>query len=132
MYKAKLLSFAVLCMLGLGSMNPGSALANDTQIKSIQESNNSRKDNRTSFDEIMKNANDKWNSLDNKQKEQIYDLVEKELKVEMELLDKLVDLGVMNKNDVALIKNNMQIRMDNLRSSGRFPFARQRNPKGSK
>ena len=50
----------------------------------------------------------------------------------MQLLDKMVELGVMEKNDVALIKNNMQMRLDNLRSSGQFPFVRQRSPKGSK
>jgi Tfp pilus assembly pilus retraction ATPase PilT len=121
-------------MLGLGSINPGSVLAADTQKKagSGQEISNNRKDNRTSFDEIMKNANAKWNSLSNEQKNEIYDLVEKELRVEMQLLDKMVELGVMEKNDVALIKNNMQMRLDNLRSSGQFPFVRQRSPKGSK
>lgn len=134
MYKAKLLCFAVICMLGLGSINPGSVLAADTQKKagSGQEISNNRKDNRTSFDEIMKNANAKWNSLSNEQKNEIYDLVEKELRVEMQLLDKMVELGVMEKNDVALIKNNMQMRLDNLRTSGQFPFVRQRSPKGSK
>lgn len=134
MYKAKLLCFAVICMLGLGSINPSSVMAADTQQKagSGQEITKSKKDNRASFDEIMKNANDKWNRLSNEQKEEIYALVEKELRVEMELLDKMVDLGVMENNDVALIKNNMQMRLDNLRTSGQFPFVRQRSPKGSK
>lgn len=134
MYKAKLLCFAVVCMLGLGSINPISVLAADIHRESVSvsESNNGRKDNRTSFDEVMKNANDKWNTLDNSQKEQVYELVEKELKVEMQLLDKLVDLGVMEKNNVALIKNNMQVRLNDLRSSGQFPFVRQRSSKGSK
>lgn len=132
MYKAKLLFFAVLCMFGLGSINPDSVLATDTQNQTIRESNKSGKDNRTSFDEIMKEANDKWNALDATQKEEIYALVEQELKIEMQLLDKLVELGVMRKNDVALIKHNMQMRLDSLRSSGQFPFVRQRRPKGSK
>jgi DNA-binding protein Fis len=121
-------------MLGLGSINPISVLAADThrEAATVSESSSSRKDNRTSFDEVMKKANDKWNTLDKSQKEQVYELVEKELKVEMQLLDKLVDLGVMEKNNVALIKNNMQVRLNNLRSSGQFPFVRQRSPKGSK
>jgi len=133
MYKAKLLVFAALCMFGLGSINPDSALAADTQNQTVKDYNKSGKDNkRTSFDEIMKEANDKWNALNSKQKEEVYSLVEKELEIEMQLLDKLVDLGVMRKNDVALIKHNMQMRLDNLRSSGQFPFVRQRSPKGSK
>ena len=132
MYKAKLLFFAVLCMLGLGSINPDSALAADTQNSTVGVCNKSGKDQRTSFDEIMKEANDKWNTLDSKQKEEIYALVEQELKIEMQLLDKLVDLGVMRKNDVALIKHNMQMRLDRLRASGDFPFVRQRSTKGSK
>ena len=132
MWKAKLLCFAAICMLGLGSINPGIALAADTQTESVNKSHKERKDNRSYFEEIMKNANEKWNTLNNDQKAEIYDLVEKELKIEMQLLDKLVELGVMEKNDVALIKNNMQMRLDNLRATGQFPFVRQRGPKGSK
>lgn len=132
MYKAKLLLFAVLCMLGLGSINPDRALAADTQNSTAGVCSKNGRDRRTSFDEIMKEANDKWNALDSKQKEEIYALIEQELKIEMQLLDKLVDLGVMRENDVALMKHNMQMRLDNLRAGGEFPFIRQRSPKGSK
>jgi hypothetical protein len=134
MYKAKLFGFAVACMLGLGSINPITVLAADTHTESasVSESNKNQKDNRAAFEEAMRKANEKWNALDSKQKEQAYSLVENEVKAEMQLLDKLAELGVMEKNDVAFLKNNMQVRFNNLKSSGQFPFAKQRGPKSRK
>jgi len=54
------------------------------------------------------------------------------MKAEMQLMDKLVELGVMEKNDVAALKSHMQERLNKLRASGQFPFVKQRGPKSSK
>lgn len=134
MYKAKLLSIAVACMLGLGSISPIAVLAAEAKTDSatVSEKDNNKKDNRSAFDEAMKKANEKWNALSSSQKDDVYALVENEMNAEIQLFDKLAELGVMEKNDVAVIKNHMQERLNQLKASGDFPFVRQRGPKRSK
>lgn len=133
MYKAKLFGLAVACILGSGSI-PITVLAADMQTESatVSDMDRNQKDNRSSFDDTMRKANEKWNALSDSQKEQVYSLVENEMKAEMQLFDKMAELGVMEKNDVAAIKNHMQDRLNQLRASGEFPFVRQRGPKRSK
>lgn len=134
MYKAKLFGFAAACILGLGSISPITVLAADTKTESVavSEKDSNQKDNRAAFDEAMKKANEKWNALSKTQKDQVYTLVENEMKAEVQLFDKLAELGVMEKNDVAVIKTHMLERLNQLKASGEFPFVRQRGPKGSK
>lgn len=133
MYKAKLFGLAVACILGSGSI-PITVHAADMQTEAATVSDNDRnqKDNKLSFDETMKKANEKWNALSSSQKEQVYALVENEMNAEMQLFDKMAELGVMEQNDVAMIKNRMQDRLNQLKASGEFPFVRQRGPKRSK
>lgn len=134
MYKAKLFGFAIACILGLGSLSPITARAADMQTESAaaSERDKNQKSNRTSFDEVMRKANEKWNALSDSQKEQVYTLLENEMKAEMQLFDKLAELGVMESNDVAAIKSHLQDRLNQIKASGEFPFVRQRGPKRSK
>jgi ribosomal protein S20 len=134
MYKAKLFGFAAACMIGISSINPITVLAADTNSAAVTapEKDSNQKNNRAAFEDAMKKANEKWNALSRQQKDQVYVLVENEIKAEMQLMDKLVELGVMEKNDVAAFKSHMQDRFNKLKASGQFPFVKQRSPKSSK
>ena len=131
MLKSKLCGFAIASMIGCVSISPMTVLAAETNSESVtlSENNKNQKDNKSAFEEIMKDANEKWNSLTNKQKAEVYSLLENEMKAEIKLMDKLVDLGVMKKEDVANFKTHMQERLDELKKTGEFPLSRPKRTK---
>lgn len=134
MYQAKLFGVAVVCMLGISGISPVAALAAETNAESttLSEKEQGHKGGRSAFEDAMNKALEKWKTLTDKQKAEVYALVEDEMKAEMKLMDKLVELGVMEKNDVAALKNRMQERLNQLKESGEFPFVKQKGPKSRK
>ena len=126
MLKSKLCGLAIASMIGCVSLSPMTVLAAETTSESVtlSERNKEQRDNKSSFDEIMKAANEKWATLTNKQKTEVYNLLEKEMKAEIKLLDKLVDLDVLKKEDVAVLETRMREKLDELRKSGEFPLVR--------
>jgi 3-hydroxyacyl-CoA dehydrogenase len=134
MYQAKLFGIAAACVLGLSSVSPAVAYAAEANAESttLSENEKSQKGGRAAFEDAMRKAVEKWNTLTDNQKAEVYALVEDEMKAEMRLLDKLVELCVMEKNDVSLLKNRMQERFNQLKASGEFPFVKQKGPKSRK
>lgn len=134
MYQAKLFGIAVACMIGFSSISPAIAYAADANAQSttLSEKDQGQKGGRAAFEDAMNKALEKWKTLTDKQKAEVYELVGDEMKAEMKLMDKLVELGVMEKNDVAMLKNHMQQRFDQLKASGEFPFVKQKGPKSRK
>jgi ribosomal protein S20 len=132
MLKAKL--FAVACLVGLIGLCPRTAIAADTDTgsKTISEKDSGQKDRRSSFEEKMQKAAESWNALTKKQKDEIYNLLENSLKSEIKVMDKLVEYGVIGKEDAAAIKANMTDNLKSMKESGEFPFYRQRSPKSKK
>jgi polyhydroxyalkanoate synthesis regulator phasin len=131
MYKAKICSFALACMIGLGSLSPMYAYASETNTESVtlSENDKSQKDKKAAFDEAMKKATDTWNKLTDKQKAEVYSLIENEMKSEIKLMDKLVELGMINKEDAMTFKARMMERFKKLKESGEFPLTRQKGTK---
>jgi len=134
MYKAKLCVFAIACMMGFVGMNPISVYAADTNTESatLSEANKSENDNKTAFEEKMKVASEKWQALTAKQKDEVYDLLEKDLQAEIKVMDKLAKLDILEKADVEIIKAHMLNRFKEVKASGELPLPRARGKKSSK
>lgn len=128
MNRAKLCGFAIISMLGLSSLSPIAAMAADTNSESetISEANKDQKEKRGAFDKKLKEAEDKWNSLSAKQKDEVYAIMKDEMDVENKLMDKLVELGVFSKEDAASLKAFMEERYNRVKKSGEFPFSRKK------
>jgi len=131
MLKAKLGSFAIACMLGCTSLSPVYAFAAETNTESITLSENTQtqSDKKAAFDEMMKKATEKWNSLSAKQKTEVYSLIENEMKSEIKLMDKFVELGIIKKEDATAFKARLMERFSKLKESGEFPLARPKKQK---
>lgn len=129
MDRSKLFGIAIASIISCFSMSPLPVAAADYNTVTVTLSESNRENSQTSFDKIMNDANEKWNSLNNKQKSEVYSLIEKEMKAEAKLLDKLVDLGIMNKDDASMLKARMQERFEILKKNGEFPLSRPKRPK---
>ncbi len=129
MIRSKLCGVAMASIIGCFSMSPISVVAAETNTETVTLSESNRENTQTSFDETMKDASEKWNSLNDRQKAEVYSLLEKEIKAEVKLMDKLVDLGIMNKEDASMLKARMQERFNELKKNGEFPLSRPKRPK---
>ncbi len=129
MYKAKFRCFAIACIMGCMSLSPAYAYAAETKTESVTLSEKNRRqdqhDKKAAFDEAMKKATDQWNSLTAKQKAEVYSLIENEIKSEIMLMDKLVEFGIINKDDATAVKARMMDRFKKMKDSGQFPLGRQ-------
>jgi hypothetical protein len=129
MNKAKLCGFAIISMLGFAGLSPIAANAAETNSESetiteVNKDQNNQKDRKGAFKEKMKKATEKWNTLTSKQKDEVYAIMEDEMAVENKLMEKLVELGVFEKEDAASLKAFMEERYKNIKDSGVFPFSR--------
>lgn len=125
MSKSKLCGFAFACVLGVFALNPISAAAEDnSESLTLSQKNKDQQDQRAAFEDAVKNAIEKWGTLNDKQKAEVYTLLENEMKAEYSLLDKLVELGVFNKEDATFIKERMQEKLNSIKKSGDFPLAK--------
>ena len=134
MLKAKLCSFAMAGIIGCGGFLPMYANAAETNQESVtlSDKNDNQKDRKAAFRESMEKANEKWNSLSAQQKDEVYALIEDEMKAEIKLLDKLVEFDIISKDDATAVKGHLMGRFGQLKKSGEFPFMRQRSEKKQK
>jgi len=134
MHKVKLFGFAIVCMVGFMGISPITAIAAETNTESVtlSDANKSQKDRKAAFEEKMKKASEKWKTLTAKQKQEIYALLESNMQVEVKLMDKLVEFGVLEKEDVVNFKTHMLDKFNKLKESGEFPLIRQKDNKRSK
>jgi ribosomal protein S20 len=128
MLKAKFCSFAVACSIGLVCLNPLNAYAAETNTESVtlSEKDKDQKDRNTAYEDAIKAA-EKWETLTAKQKAEVYTLLENDMKAEFKLMDKLVEFGMINKDDADAHKIRMMERLNKLKASGEFPLYRQKN-----
>lgn len=131
MYKGKLSIFAIVCMVGILGINPITTFAAETNTESVtlSETDKNQNEKKAAIDEKMKNASKKWQTLTAKQKAEVYALIENEMQVEIKLMDKFVEFGLMEKVDAETIKTHMTERLNKLKESGEFPFLRQKGKK---
>ncbi len=134
MLKAKICTLAAVCLFGISGISPITAYAAETDSESVILSDNKedQKERRSAFEEKMRQANEKWNALTPKQKKEVYGLLDKELKANLKLMDKLGELGVFEEEDVTMYKNHMKERLDKVIEEGVFPLLMGRDKKSSK
>lgn len=129
MNKAKLSSFAIAGAIGLASLSPITTVAAETKMESTTQTEiktdcKDCKDKKAEFDKKMKAAREKWNSLSQKQKDEVYALLENNMNQNNKVLDKLVELKVLEQTDVENIKANQATRYQKMKESGEFPLLR--------
>jgi hypothetical protein len=131
MLRTRLFGLAVTAMVAVVGISPVTALAaaTDTQTLELSEKDKDHQGNRALFEEKMNNAIKKWNTLTTNQKKDVYALLENEIIAHNKTLDKLVELGVIAKDDANLMKQERMDRFTKLRESGEFPLLK---PKGNK
>ena len=130
MDKGKICSLAIVGMIGFLSISPITTFAAETNTESVTRSDNLNKNkDRKAVEEKLKQASEKWNTLSTKQKEEVYSLLEEEMKVEGRLMDKLAELGILEQDDPEAMKSRMQERYNKIKDSGDFPFIRQKGRK---
>ena len=131
MFNAKLCTLAIACAVGFFGLNPKAAFAadNNTESVTLSEKENDQKDKRAAYEEKLDKAYNSWNNLTKKQKDDIYTLLESELKAEIKVMDKLAEYGVLEKEDATAIKVLMIENFNKAKEKQEFPFARPRAPK---
>ena len=131
MFKTRLFGLSVAIAVAILGISPvtASAAAAETQTVILSEKDKDHKGNRALIEEKMNNAIKKWNTLTTEQKKDVYALLENEMKAQNKLLDKLVDLGVITKEDAVMLKLERMDRFNKLKQSGEFPLMK---PKGMK
>jgi uncharacterized protein YwqG len=129
MLKTRLFGIAVACAIAMFGLSPATSFAaeTDTQTMTLSEKEDNHKGNRALFEEKVNKAIQKWDSLTAAQKDEVYTLLEDELKLQGKILNKLTTLGVIDKKDADMILSERTERMNKMRQSGGFPFYKQRN-----
>jgi uncharacterized protein YlxW (UPF0749 family) len=129
MDKRKLSGLVIAGMIGFLSISPVTTFAAETNTESVTQTdtNKVRQDRKTVFREKMKKASEKWNSLTSQQKQEVYSLMEEDMDLENQLMDKLAELQIIEKQDAEMIKSHMKNRYDKVKESGEFPFMRQKS-----
>lgn len=75
---------------------------------------------------------EKWDKLSKEQKAEVYAIVAEEQAVSSKLIDKMVSLGILDKEDAAQIKLKMKDCFTRMKEDERFPLGRRRSPKERK
>ena len=129
MNKSKLSSFAIAGAIGLASLSPITTEAAETKTESTTQTEiktdcKECKDKKVEFDKKMKAAREKWNALSQTQKDEVYTLLENKIKESNKVLDKLVELKVLDQSDAENLKANQAARYQKMKESGEFPLLR--------
>ncbi len=134
MLNAKFCALAIACAIGFIGFSQKTAFAadNNTGSVTLSEKSKDNKDNRATFEDKLEKALQRWNSLTAKQKDEIYSLLESELKAEIKVMDKLADFGVLDKEDALAVKLRMTENFNKSKENQEFPFARPKAPKNRK
>jgi len=127
--KAKLCGFAMISAIGIASLGSITTVTAQTNTDSVTLTENKNRDKKAAFEKKMKAAEEKWNTLTQAQKDEVYALLMTEMEDESKVLDKLAELGVLETSDVDILKA-FKIEMYNrLKESGEFPFSRNKGRK---
>lgn len=129
MLKTKLCGFALLCVIGLLGTSPISVLAAETDVGSITLSDRDKDDDekKSAFKEKWKQAQEKWSSLNDSQKDEVYSLLEKELSAKITVMEKLTSLGIIQKEDFEAMKAHMEEEFKDAKKDREFPFPKLRS-----
>lgn len=131
MFKTRLFGVVAALAVMISGVTPvtASAAETDTGTMTLSEKDKDHKGSRALFEEKVNKAIRKWNTLSADQKNEVYTLLEEESKAQDKVLDKLAELGVMDKKDTERMKSRRADYMKKLKESGDFPLFRQRGRK---
>ncbi|MFU0828404.1 MAG: DUF2680 domain-containing protein [Lachnoclostridium sp.] len=121
MDKGKIRGLVIAGIIGLMSISPITTFAAELDKESVTQTDREVLENR-SVKEKMKRASEKWNTLSEQQKEEIYSLMKQEMEAEAKIIDKLAELEILDKEDAQKLKAHMQERYNKIKESGEFPF----------
>jgi predicted transcriptional regulator YheO len=131
MNKSKLCSFIIAGLIGFVGIVPMNTFASEVKTETkTQSETKDEKDN--NFNEKMNKASEQWKKLTAKQKDVVYALLQNQMNEEIKLMDKLVEFGVMDKEDAEKIQAHMLMRFKKMKESGEFPLMRQKSNKRDK
>ena len=119
--KFKLCLVALALSLGLTIAWPTAVLASDTNTQDVDKRSSCK-----NGDEKYQAALDKWNKLTDKQKKEVYDILKNKEKTDIELLNKLSQLGVLDKTEATMMQAVLEKMYDNMIEKGEFPIMRPR------
>jgi ribosomal protein S20 len=131
MLKTRLFGIVAAIAVTVIGVTPVTAFAaeTDTGTMTLSEKDKDHKGSRALFEEKVNEAIKKWNTLSTDQKNEVYTLLDEERKAQDKVLDKLAELGVMDKKDTERMKSRRADHMKKLKESGDFPLLRQRGRK---
>lgn len=132
MWKGKLCCFVVACSLGLVGSSSMAVAAQEPESVTVILSDDEQKADRAAMEKKMKEASEQWDALSYKQKEDVYYLVEEQLKSEFKIINKLVELKVIAKEDAVILKATMMAKFSKLKESGDFPLPKHKCNKRNK
>lgn len=126
MIRAKLCGFALCCVIGFAGISHTEALAAESYKESITLSENDHDNSKSEFKEEMQEARKQWDTLTAKQKEKVYDLIEKELNAKIKVMEQLANYEVLDDDDVAEAKSRMLEHFKEMKANGEFPLSGKR------
>ena len=127
MDKGKICGLVIAGMIGFLSISPVTTFAAELDTESVtQAENRLYEETQAAVKEKMKKASEKWNTLNDKQKEEVYLLLKQEVDAQNQVMDKLAELGILEKEDTEKMKAHLLDRYNKLKESGEFPFSGQR------
>lgn len=131
--KSRFQTFAIACLAGLLSLAPVTTVAAETKTESETQSETGKDTKqKAAFDEKMNTAVEKWNTLSEAQKDEIYNLLGNKTEAEIQAMQKLAEYGVLTKSDVEIFSSRMNNQLEKIKDSGDFPLFRQHYNKSSK
>ncbi len=134
MFKTRLFGFAIVCAMAIAGVSPATAFAaaTDTDTQTVTQSDKDQEHKggkRALFEERVNKAIQKWDTLTADQKNEVYALLEEEMKAQNKVMDKLVQLGVMDKAEAAKLQSKRAEHFEKLKKSGEFPLMRHKGKK---
>lgn len=127
MDKGKIKGLVIAGIIGCMCISPITTLAAELDSESVtQAEDNLLEDRKSAVKEKMKKASEKWNTLTDQQKVEIYLLLQQQMEVETKIIDKLAELEILEKEDADEMKAHLQEGYNKMKENGEFPFQRGR------
>lgn len=134
MKKSKLCGLAIAAFIGGMAFNPATVTASDISLEpvSVSEPSREQKELKAAFNKKMEKANETWKSLTNEQRNEIYVLLESEVEIEIQVLNKLVEFNILEEQDAKILETYMRERFNELKKKEDFPLFRSKGKKSSR
>lgn len=116
--KQKLCLVALTLVLGLAIVKPTAVFATNTKTEEAETKKPQNKEGAERYQESL----DKWNKLTDTQKKEVYSIMAIKRKADIDLLDKLVELGVIDASDAKAMKSGLEKMYKQMTEKGEFPI----------